>query len=252
MVKPIDARRSLELLLKAGCQPTDGIEPFGALRVRRSINLSVPGMGAKEVDLHWTTLPGCRRGRRRVPARQSSLLGVPTVVPSPTDLLLSVITHGTNWYPQPVRWVLDSSHLLTSVPTEIDWDLFVGHARHHRYAWPVGLALDALEHDYGVSVPPGISPLCWLPRVASAKGPCRRFQRNLPARGVRYPFLLSEWLRARRNRTPGPRAACCRSWKATWRRPASLTWPASYGRMVVTNVRLSPRLLRAKALMARW
>lgn len=204
VVKPGDAHRALELLLEAGYKSSYGFEPFGALRVRRSLNLSAPGTEGMEVDLHWSTLPGPDAGdgvfHRARPAR---LLGVPTLVPSPTDLLLSVITHGTNWYPQPVRWVLDSCYLLSWVPEEIDWDLLAQRARHHHYAWQVGLALEALERDYGASIPPGASR-----SLSGAAGDVIErvmwhFQRDMPRRGVRYLFLFNEWLRARREPYPG-------------------------------------------------
>ena len=156
------------------------------------------------MDLHWSTLPGPDGGDgvfRR--ARPATLLGMPTLVPAPTDLLLSVITHGTNWYPEPVRWALDASYLLSSVPEEIDWDLLVAQARLHRYAWPVGLALDALQRDYGGAVSPGVPQSLLAAPGSVVEGALWRLQRDLPQRGVRYPFLFNEWLRARRQPYPG-------------------------------------------------
>ncbi len=204
VVRPADARRALDLLLSAGYKSSFGFEPFGTLRVRRSLNLSAPGTEGMEVDLHWSTLPGPDSGdgvfRRARPVR---LLSVPTLVPSPTDLLLSVVTHGTNWYPQPVRWVLDSSYLLSWVPDQVDWDLLAQRARQHHYAWPVGLALGALEHDYGATVPSEITRSLLATRGDAVERIMWRFKRNMPSRGVRYLFLLNEWLRARREPYPG-------------------------------------------------
>lgn len=204
VVKPGDARRALELLLKAGYTSTYLAEPVGALGVRRSINMGAPAMDGMTIDLHWSTLPSPDASHSVFQrARPAALLGIPTLVPSPTDLLLSVITHGTNWYPQPVRWVLDSTYLLSCASQEVDWELLVQRARHHRYAWQVGLALDALEQDYGAPIPPGISrtlqdaPADFVERVMWL------FQRNMPRRGVRYLFLVNEWLRARRQPYPG-------------------------------------------------
>jgi hypothetical protein len=204
VVRPGEARAALELLLNAGFRSVDNIDPVGALRVRRGINLSVPDMEGKQVDLHWSTLPAPAGGDDVFDrGRHTTLLGLPTLVPSPTDLLLSIITHGTNWYPEPVRWVLDSCYILSTQPGEVDWDLLVAQARRHRYAWPVGLALDALQRDYGAAVPPCVARSLLSTQGDVVERAMWRAQRNLPQRGVRYPFLLNEWLRARRQPYPG-------------------------------------------------
>ena len=207
VVKPSDARRGLDVLVKAGYRSSDGFEPFGTLRVRRSLNLLAPGKDSMEVDLHWTTLPSAE-GSDGVfqRARAAELLGVPTLVPSPADLLLSIITHGTNWYPEPVRWVLDSSYLLSHQSTGIDWELLARRARQHHYAWQVGTALVALEDDYGAAVPPGVARSLLSTPGEVLDGVMWRFQRHMPPHGVRYLFLFNEWWRARRTPYPGGRA----------------------------------------------
>jgi Uncharacterised nucleotidyltransferase len=200
VVPPDRARRALETLIGSGYWPTGGIEPFGALRVRRALNLAGPGSAGGRLDLHWSTLPGPEPGSGVFDrACGATLLGAPTTVPSPADALLSVLAHGTSFDAEPVRWVLDGAFCLRTFGDAVDWDRFVVRARFNRFGPALAVALGALRSDYGSAVPDGV--------IAALEGaPTSLLDRALWTlqchplpRGQRWPSLFNAWHRARRD-----------------------------------------------------
>lgn len=204
VVRPVDAQKALELLTMAGYSPTESIEPFTALRVRRSLNLAGPGTDGGRVDLHWSTLPGPEPEPGTFDRAQSAtFIDVPTLVLSPTDALFSILTHGTSWDPEPVRWILDGAFLLSHFGAAIDWELFVDRARDHRFAWQLAVALEVLDHEYEMKVPAGVVESLRDSDGTLTERVLHHLQRHPPSRGARWPYLYNEWQRARQASYPG-------------------------------------------------
>ncbi len=207
VVPPDQARRALELLTGAGYSPTGGIEPFGALRVRRALNLAGPGSVGGRLDLHWSTLPGPDPGSGVFDrARTATLLGVPTAVPSPTDTLLGVLAHGTSFDAEPVRWVLDGAFCLQTFGEAVDWDRLVVRARYNRLGRALAVALGALQTQYGSVVPDGVIDALEASPTTPLERALWTLQCHPLPRGQRWPYLLNEWFRARREGYPGGEA----------------------------------------------
>ncbi|HVA05267.1 MAG TPA: nucleotidyltransferase family protein [Acidimicrobiales bacterium] len=204
VVAPAEARRALEVLIDAGYWPAGRVEPNLALRVRRSLNLTGPGTDGDRLDLHWSILAGPDPGPGVFDrARPVSFLGIPTLAPSPTDSLLSIIDHGTSWHPAPVRWVLDACFLFSSAGPTIDWDLFTRRAQAQPLARQVAVSLAELRTDFQVNVPlPVLRELTRNRGGALDRVLWLAQNRHLP-HGQRYPHLMSEWRSARARPYPG-------------------------------------------------
>lgn len=118
------------------------------------------GPGGREIDLHWHCL-------REAPSKTADawfwksaqpfdFVGVKTMQPGPTAMVLHLIIHGlrSNVEP-PIRWILDSATVIRANP-DLDWDDMVAFAKSQRLSHRLYLGLDYLASEYGVPVPPRV------------------------------------------------------------------------------------------------
>lgn len=129
----------------------------------------------KQIDLHWRMVAECARAEgdaRFWGYAQPLMLGNITALrPSPTDLLFHILVHGLKPDPLPaLRWVADAMLILRADGDAIDWDAIGQLADMARVRARLGTALDFLEQEMGVDLPPKAQSLiardpCWVERM---------------------------------------------------------------------------------------
>jgi hypothetical protein len=201
-----DAQRAAAMLDGLGWTPKDGrvrvSDEF--ISVSKGLNLAEPGGG--ELDLHWHLFP-----EDVVPAHEDPVwrhaiplptAEVPTLVPSPTELLLHVCVHGWAWNPHPpFRWVVDAMTILRASSAGIDWDRLIEETRRRRLVLRLEAALTYLRERFDADVPDRV--LYALRTAPVSRGD--RFEYRLRTRPVRTPIggLILHTLRFSRLRRVG-------------------------------------------------
>ncbi|MFC2106015.1 nucleotidyltransferase family protein [Candidatus Bipolaricaulota bacterium] len=153
-----DAQRAVEIVEDFGWIPTDDPPKVTAdsISVTEGVDLVHPGGGA--LDLHWHLFPENQAAAHEDPAWRyaiaAPIAGVPTLAPSPTEMLLHVCVHGWAWSPHPpFRWVADSMTILRASSTKIDWERLTEDARRRRLVPQLEAALTYLQARFGAGVP---------------------------------------------------------------------------------------------------
>jgi hypothetical protein len=114
-----------------------------------------------ELDLHWHLFPGNSVTEREEPvwrhAIQAAIAGVPTLAPSPTELLLHVCVHGWAWSKHPpFRWVADAMTILRTSRAELDWERLVDGARLRRLVPRLAAPLTYLQTRFSADIPANV------------------------------------------------------------------------------------------------
>ena len=158
LVQQGDAQRAAEIVEDLGWIPTDDPPKVTAdsISVTKGVGLVRPGGGA--LDLHWHLFPENQAAAHEDPAWRyaiaAPIAGVPTLAPSPTEMLLHVCVHGWAWSPHPpFRWVADSMTILRASSTKIDWERLTEDACRRRLVPQLEAALTYLQARFGADVP---------------------------------------------------------------------------------------------------
>lgn len=159
LVPKSDAQRAVSVLEGLGWSPKGGL-PRGVsadyVSVSKGLSLVHPGGGA--LDLHWHFFPEDFVTEHEKPvwrhAVPAPMAGVPTLAPSPTEMLLHVCVHGWAWCPHPpFRWVADAMTILRASQAELDWERLIEGARRRRLVPRLIAPLIYLQTRFGAEVP---------------------------------------------------------------------------------------------------
>ena len=142
-----------------------------------------------DLDLHWHPFPDDLVLAHEEPvwryAVQTPIGDVPTLAPSPTDLLLHVCMHGWAWSPHPpFRWIADAMTILRASQSELDWGRLISDVRRRRLLPRLEAALTYLRERFCAEIPARAM-------AELRKGPVPRLDRwehRLRTRPVRTPL----------------------------------------------------------------
>lgn len=157
LVPDTEISAAIRCLRRAGFSPTgryEGDIPERFLRI--GFSHALRSLRGNETDLHWHMLnirsfAGADESfwRRAVRADFS---GLPVLLPSATDLLLTTCLHGMCWSDtSSLRWVADACTLIRR--ESIDWERIAACARWRDVALPLRLSLEYLRSGLGLAVP---------------------------------------------------------------------------------------------------
>ncbi|MBJ7470526.1 MAG: nucleotidyltransferase family protein [Solirubrobacteraceae bacterium] len=172
LVPEAQASRAVRLLLDSGV--SSFFPQLPALVGRRHAWHCIDDAGT-QLDLHWWAFKtaGDDDAVFRT-ARQAELLGRSILIPSATELLLSIVANGFGGRPPaaPLRWIADATLLLETEADEIDWDLLLGRARRPGLTLALRDGLGFLADELGAPVPASVRaeldqrPVTWRERFA--------------------------------------------------------------------------------------
>jgi hypothetical protein len=154
-----DAQRAVGIVAALGWSPKDSPPAATAdyISVSKGLGLVHPDGGG--LDLHWHLFPEDLVTAHEEPvwhhAAHAPTGDVPTLAPSPTELLLHVCVHGWAWCPHPpFRWVADAMTILRVSESELDWARLIADARRRRRLVPrLEAALTYLRERFGAEMP---------------------------------------------------------------------------------------------------
>lgn len=153
-----DAQRAFSVLEGLGWSPKGYLPRMSAeyISVSKGFGLIHPGGGA--LDLHWHLFPEDYVASHEEPVWRHAIplptAGVPTLAPSPTEMLLHVCVHGWAWCPHPpFRWVVDAMTILRVSQTELDWQRLIEDARRRRLVPRLETALTYMQSRFDAEVP---------------------------------------------------------------------------------------------------
>lgn len=162
IVRRRDARRAGELLRSLGYEKPSGLTTsHEEFLLRRQHNLAYTRDGGLMiVELHWEVAPahfaavavGEGVWER---AAHVKLFGAEVRCPSPEDLLLALVVHGTKHLWERLAWVCDVAALVNSHPG-FDWPHVQKLAREARVRRMLGLVLRLARDLAGAEVPEGL------------------------------------------------------------------------------------------------
>lgn len=158
LVPEADALRAATVLGGLGWTPKDERIRVTTEFISVSKGLNLTEAGGGELDLHWHLFPEDYVASHEEPVWRHAVRlpmgGVPTLAPSPTELLLHVCVHGWAWCPAPpFRWVVDAMTILRASAAAIDWHRLVEEARRRGLVLRLEAALTYLRERFGADVP---------------------------------------------------------------------------------------------------
>ena len=238
------ASRARHCLAILGWRPTYFVRE-GQLPHLHAIGLG-DGSGA-EIDLHWHAVFECRRpGDDKAfwdSMQPASHAGLSVLVPSATDLVLQVATHGLRWSDSPpIHWAADLVWLLRTAQDEVDWERLVERARTASLTLQLRLALTYVAEEFAAPVPARALAVLATQRVRVGERLELRLRSAPPAllRG-----LLLHWFDYRRL-VPGGIGRRLMGFpyylRTIWEAPSLAHLPATALRKVVSRLRERPRL----------
>ena len=198
LVRTEDADRAVGALHAGGWTIN---EPVRVFRRDRTVDVYArPGVGFvagddTQCDLHWHLLHDCcwdgADDTFWTHATTLEWRGHTFLVPSPTDLLLHVIVHGTafNLMP-PIRWIADTVQVLRTAPDEIDWDRMMALAERRWLTIVVREAFELVIRIAGIGPPADVmhrlrtTPVAWAEKLD--------YQRRLVDVDYRYT-VVGRW-----------------------------------------------------------
>ncbi len=163
MVRPPDMVRALDALGAAGWR--HGAMPRTLRRWVVAFDL-VRDPHRQKLDLHqylieYGSSPEVERDLW-ARAHPIAVLGVPTLAPSPTDLLLHVCVAALKAGTRNSRWVPDAMLLLRAAgPGRVDWDLLTVEARRRGVALPLRECLQYLVDELAAPIPEASLAALW-------------------------------------------------------------------------------------------
>lgn len=168
LVRPHEAEHAVEVLSAIGWAPIERRPVSELMRFRHAVDLGRGDRGA--LDLHWSALfPRSWDAELWDDATPVSLRGVQTLAPSPTDQLLLACAHGLGWSPAPLRWIGDAMLVLRSAGDQIEWRGLVMRARARGVRLDVADALEFLDAEFSLALPPGLVMELRRPRAGAGE-----------------------------------------------------------------------------------
>jgi hypothetical protein len=236
------AAQARACLARLGWRPTYFVRE-GQLPYLHAIGLG-DGSGA-EIDLHWHAVFECRRPSDDDACWESAQpvnhVGISVLVPSATDLVLQIATHGLRWSDSPpIHWVADLVWLLRSVGSEVDWERLIHRAHSAGLTLQLRLTLAYVVDEFAAPVP--------VHAMAALAGARARAGERLELRARSAPpallrGLLLHWLDYRRlvPGGAGRRLLGFPSYLATiWEVPSLARLPVTAWQKVRSRVRRRP------------
>lgn len=149
-----DAARAVALLTAAGYEAKTGYEagpPVGAFHA-----WACQDSHGSELDVHWWAYKTAGDDRAMfATARTATLLGLPVLIPSATDSLVTVVANGVGGRPpaSPMRWIADAMLLFELDRDAIEWDVVLQRARRPGLSLSLCAGLDYLAREFGAQIP---------------------------------------------------------------------------------------------------
>lgn len=157
LVEKKDLQIAIPFLLRVGWTyywPRFDFQNEAHLTRYHALNFTHPEGG--RLDLHWSFIQENSAWVDRAVFQQVIPLSMQKLyVPCPSDLLLQALVHGVKYSAVPlIRWIGDAVTLIRNAP--IDWDRLCEMAIGARVVESVFLALQYLEEQFEVKIPPTI------------------------------------------------------------------------------------------------
>ncbi len=151
LVPEADARRTIDVLSGAGYT---GVEPSRPVGVTHAWACWTPDR-ARQIDVHWwafkTAGDDTAMFETAEPAR---LFGRQVLVPSATDMLLTIVANAFPGAGAPLRWIADA--MVISQIGSIDWDVVLERTRRPGLTLNTAAGLEFLSREFGMPVPPHV------------------------------------------------------------------------------------------------
>ncbi len=158
LITKADAVRAVDVLERLGWSPKGDLPRVTDDYVSVSKGADFVYPDGTALDLHWHLFPEDLVAEHEEPVWRNAvpapIAGIPTLAPSPTEMLLHVCVHGWAWSPHPpFRWIADAMTILRVSHAEVDWDRLVEDARRRRLVPRLKAPLIYLQERFRAEVP---------------------------------------------------------------------------------------------------
>jgi hypothetical protein len=175
LIKRADFQKAVHILRENKWQPDSENLP---LYIEIYPSCSFIDAEGDELDLHWQIMRECWNTDNTDSlwddAVEAKIGNTPVKVLSPAHQLFHVCWHGVQYNPTPpIRWIADAVTILRKSNDELDWEKLVEIARLHRVNLMIFTALDYLDKNFAVEIPPEVlrrlknSPLTGMQKTAN-------------------------------------------------------------------------------------